>query len=78
VLGEAAALAAELGTTTNDALVRLAEDGTAARRRRQQAQRLADERRAAVAQVWHDDEFAFPHPDALRAAMLGGRDGDPT
>ena len=78
LLSEAADLAAELGTTTNDALVRLAEDGTEARRRRQRAQRLADERRAAVARVWHDDDSAFPDANALRVAMLGGRDGGAT
>jgi len=59
-LEAARALAGELGTTTNDAIVRLAEDGTAARRRRRQAQELANERRAAVARVADDAHAGHP------------------
>lgn len=76
VLDEARALAGELGTTTNDAIVRLAEEGTTARRRRLVAQQLAHERREAVARVGYEDAIAFPAPEALRAAMLGGRGGE--
>jgi hypothetical protein len=76
VLEAARSLAGELGTTTNDAIVRLAEDGTAARRRRKEDPRFSSERRAAIARVGYEDALAFPSPDALRAAMLGGRDGE--
>ncbi|HSZ15052.1 MAG TPA: hypothetical protein VK790_13535 [Solirubrobacteraceae bacterium] len=69
-------LADELGTTTNDAIVRLAEEGVAVRDRREQIAALASERRAAVELVSLDDTSAFPAVDDLREAMLAGR-GEP-
>jgi len=69
----AQALAQELGTTSNDAIVRLAEEGVAASERRRQVERVARERREAVARVSLADAVSFPTPDELRAAMLSGR-----
>lgn len=69
LLEDAERLADELGTTVNDAIVRLAEEGAAARERRAHIAAVATERRAAVAGEAHE----LPTPDALRAAMLGGR-----
>jgi hypothetical protein len=65
-------LAQELGTTTNDAIVRLAEEGVAAGERRRLVERLAQERREAVGGVGVADG-TFPTPDELRTAMLSGR-----
>ena|SRR5205809_4260053 len=73
VMDAAHDLAAELGTTPNDALVRLAEEGVATRRRRARAERLARERRDAVARVGFRDALSFPSPEELHAAMLAGR-----
>ena len=68
------ALARELGTTPNDALVRLAEEGVALNERRDAVERLARERRAAVASVEAAEHSGpFPTPDEVRAAMLSGR-----
>ena len=66
-------LADELGTTSNDALVRLAEEGASARARRERIARVASERRAAVESVELGEAARFPSPDAFREAMLGGR-----
>jgi hypothetical protein len=67
-------LARDLGTTPNDALVRLAQDGMAAAERRQAVERLAAARRAAVADLGElGQATGFPSPEALRAAMLSGR-----
>lgn len=66
-------LAQELATTTNDAIVRLAEEGIAAGERRRLVERLARERREAVAGVGFADATSFPTPDELRTAMLSGR-----
>lgn len=66
-------LAQELGTTTNDAIVRLAEEGIAASERRRLVERLARERRKAVARTGSADAIGFPTPDELRTAMLSGR-----
>jgi len=66
-------LAEELGTTPNDAIVRLAEEGTEARRRTLAVQRLARERRDAVARDGQVAGPAYPDADALREAMLDGR-----
>jgi hypothetical protein len=66
-------LARELGTTANDAIVRLAEDGASARERRRQIAALASERRAAVEQVSFDEALTFPAADEFRDAMLAGR-----
>jgi len=66
-------LAQELGTTPNDAIVRLAEDGIAAGERRRQVERVARERREAVARVSLADAVSFPTSDELRAAMLSSR-----
>jgi len=67
------ALARELGTTPNDALVRLAEEGMALNERRRAVERLARARRAAVASAEGVDASTFPTPDEMRAAMLSGR-----
>ena len=69
----AARLADELGTTTNDAIVRLAEEGASARERRARIAAIASERRAAVDRAGRGDAGAFPDPDELREAMLAGR-----
>jgi hypothetical protein len=74
VLEAARTLAAELGTTPNDAIVRLAEEGASARQRRLEAQRLAQQRRAAVAREGRDVDPDYPPDEALRSAMLGGRE----
>lgn len=74
MLDAAERLAVELGTTANDAIVRLAEEGASARARRRRIEAVAAERRAAVERVELGDATAFPAPDALRDAMLGGRD----
>ena len=73
VLDAADRLAQELGTTTNDAIVRLAEDGAASRERREQIAALAAERRAAVERARLSDALAFPPADELHEAMLAGR-----
>jgi hypothetical protein len=69
----ASSLAGELGTTTNDAIVRLAEAGVAAHERRVAIERLARERRDAVALAGGAGAVSFPTPEELRAAMLSGR-----
>lgn len=66
-------LARELGTTSNDAIVRLAEEGASARERREQIAALASERRAAVEHVSLDNASVFPSADEFREAMLAGR-----
>ncbi len=66
-------LAQELGTTTNDAIVRLAQEGIAAGERRRLVEWLARERREAVARVGFGDAMSFPTPGELRTAMLSGR-----
>lgn len=76
VLDEAAVLGRELGTTTNDAIIKLAEEGLAARRRRRAAEETAQARRAAVARVGLDDAMSFPPEGSLREAMLSGRRED--
>ena len=73
VMHAAQVLAQELGTTPNDAIVRLAEEGIAASERRRLVERLARERREAVARVGFADAMSFPTPDELRSAMLSGR-----
>jgi hypothetical protein len=72
VLGVANRLAQELGTTRNDAIVRLAEEGAAARERRERIAALASERRAAVERVAANGA-PFPSEDEFREAMLAGR-----
>jgi hypothetical protein len=66
-------LARELGTTSSDAIVRLAEEGAAARERRERIAALASERRAAVEHVRRDGTLALPAMEELREAMLAGR-----
>lgn len=66
-------LARELGTTTNDALIRLAGEGAAARERRERIDALTQARRAAVVDVGFGDAGPFPSPEELREAMLSGR-----
>jgi hypothetical protein len=73
LLGAADRLAHELGTTTNDALVRLAQEGAAARERHERIAALASERRAAVERTGLSDTLAFPTAEELREAMLAGR-----
>jgi hypothetical protein len=73
VLDAADRLARELGTTANDAIVRLAEEGASARERRERIAALASERRAAVERVGLNDALAFPTADELQDAMLAGR-----
>jgi hypothetical protein len=76
IYARAEQLARELGTTTNDALVRLAGEGAAARERRERIAALSDERRAAVEGVRLGGTDSFPSPEELREAMLGGRRDD--
>jgi hypothetical protein len=73
VLEAAEGLAHELGTTTNDAIVRLALDGASARERRQRIETLASQRRAAVEEVGLSDALGLPSPDEVHEAMLAGR-----
>jgi hypothetical protein len=73
VLDAADRLAEELGTTANDAIVRLAEEGASARERHQRIAALAAERRAAVERVGLSDALSFPSADELHEAMLAGR-----
>lgn len=74
VLAAANELAKELGTTTNDAIVRLAEDGAAVRRRRLEAEQLSEKRRAAIARAARSVTVDYPDDDAMQAAMLSGRE----
>lgn len=73
VLDAAERLAQELGTTTNDAIVRLAQDGATARERHEQIAALASKRRAAVESVNSNKALAFPSADEFHEAMLAGR-----
>jgi len=73
LLEDAGRLARELGTTVNDAIVRLAEEGASARGRREQVAALASERRAAVEQAGLSDTMSLPSPEELHEAMLAGR-----
>jgi hypothetical protein len=73
VLDAAGRLAQELGTTANDAIVRLAEEGVASRERNERIAALASERRAAVERAGLSDTLAFPSADELHEAMLAGR-----
>jgi hypothetical protein len=73
VMAAARELADELGTTPNDAIVRLAEEGSQARQRSLAAQRLARERRDAVVRDGQMAGPVYPDADALREAMLDGR-----
>ncbi|HTE60643.1 MAG TPA: hypothetical protein VK631_09865 [Solirubrobacteraceae bacterium] len=66
-------LAGELGTTSNDAIIRLAEEGAVALERRRRAAQIASERRDAVARTELVDGLELPTPEELRAAMLSGR-----
>lgn len=73
LLDAAERLAGELGTTANDAIVRLAEEGAQARERRAHIAAVAAERRAAVARSASTVGHGRPDPAELRDAMLGGR-----
>jgi hypothetical protein len=73
VLDAAGTLARELGTSRNDAIVRLAEEGVSARAARERIAALASARRAAVERVKLADTSSFPSADELRDAMLAGR-----
>ena len=68
-------LARELDTTANDALVRLAQEGAAARARRAKLTALATQRQAAIERVPTSATAGstFPSPEELQAAMLAGR-----
>jgi hypothetical protein len=76
VLTAAERLATELGTTPNDAIVRLAEEGAAVRERQARIAAVAAERRAAVEDVGAVRGDDFPTPQELRDAMLAGRRAD--
>jgi len=54
-------------------IVHLAEERIAAGERRRRVERLARERREAVAEVGFAQDTKFPTPDELRTAMLAGR-----
>ena len=69
----ARALADELGTTPNDAIVRLAEEGIDVMERRRRAERIASERREAVARAGAVEGVDFPTAEEMHAAMLSGR-----
>ena len=70
-------LAAQLGTTSNDAIVRLAEDGAVAAERRKRVERLARERREAVRRpTVFAQAVSLPPADEMRKAMLSGREDD--
>ncbi|MEA2196471.1 MAG: hypothetical protein QOJ25_522 [Solirubrobacteraceae bacterium] len=69
----ARALAEDLGTTPNDAIVRLAEEGIAASEKRRAVERLVRERRQAALDLAARDAPSFPSPEEMRAAMLSGR-----
>ncbi len=73
VLDAADRLAQELGTSANDAIVRLAEEGVSSRERHERIAALASERRAAVERGGLSDALAFPSEDELHEAMLAGR-----
>jgi hypothetical protein len=73
VLAAAERLAQELSTTSNDAIVRLAEEGAAARERRARIAAIAAERRAAVEQTDVADALPFPSADEVHEAMLSAR-----
>jgi glutamate synthase domain-containing protein 1 len=73
LVAEADDLAREIGTSSNDALIRLAERGADARRRAAVAARLAEQRRAAVFRTGFSDAIEFPSAEELRDAMLSGR-----
>lgn len=73
VLEQAGDLARELGTTVNDAIVRLAQDGASARERRRQIVALASERQGAVERSGLSNALDLPSPDELRETMLAGR-----
>jgi hypothetical protein len=75
VLDAAERLAQELGTTRNAALVRLAEEGAAARERRTRIGALAVEHRVAVERVDLSGAVGFPSPAEFHEAMLAGRHG---
>lgn len=73
VLDVADRLAHELGTTSNDAIMRLAEEGASSRERHERVAALASERRAAVERTGLSDALAFPSAEELHKAMLAGR-----
>jgi len=73
VLDAADGLAQELGTTVNDAIVRLAEEGASSRERHERIAALAAERHAVVERAGLSDALAFPSADELHKAMLAGR-----
>lgn len=78
VYARAEQLARELGTTTNDALIRLAGEGAAARERQARIAALAAERAQAIDALGGGlhDVADFPAPAELRAAMLADRRDD--
>jgi hypothetical protein len=76
VLDAAQRLARELGTSPNDAIVRLAEEGAAARERRARIASVARERRAAVERVELPENPTLASPAEVREAILAGRHRD--
>jgi len=62
-----------MGTSANDAIVRLAEEGASSRERHERIAALASERRAAVERAGLSDALAFPPEAEFHEAMLAGR-----
>jgi len=75
LLAAAARIAEQLGTTPNDAVVRLAEEAVEQRRRRERIEQVSAQRRAAVRRAARGapGELAMPDPAELYEAMLAGR-----
>lgn len=66
-----------LGTTPNDALIRLAERGADLYRAERQVERIAGERRAAVfASTDVDPGDELPPPELVERAILSLRNGE--
>lgn len=76
LLKQAERLAEEWGTTTNDALIRLAEEAVAARDGRREIEALAARRRAAVDAPIAAGEGPLISPEEFRAAVLAERRGN--
>jgi predicted DNA-binding ribbon-helix-helix protein len=75
LLAEAEKLAAEIGTTTNDALIRLAEEAAALRSEQARVAAIASARRAAVdAGSSADLSGGFLSAEEVRAAVLSLRE----
>ena len=74
LLAEARIYADDVGTSSNDALIRLAERGARLREREREVERLSSERRAAIAaSASQPAQGELPSPEAVREAILAGR-----